>query len=331
MKFIDEVSIRVKAGDGGNGCVSFRREKYVPRGGPDGGDGGKGGDIILVADQNLRTLLDLSYKRNYKAKNGQHGQGAQKNGKNGTDLVLPVPPGSMVYDAASNQMLADLVKPGEKFIVARGGKGGRGNSHFKSATNQAPRSAEEGGRGEEREIRIELKLISEVGIVGFPNSGKSTLISRLSAARPKIADYPFTTLAPNLGVVKFGGHRSFVIADMPGLIKGASRGAGLGIQFLRHIERTRILVQLVECTSEDPVGDVKTLEAELGAYDPALLKRPRLIALSKSDLCPGKSQLARKIRALQKKNYQVAVISSITGQGLNELVQWIADKLELGA
>jgi len=331
MKFIDEVSIRVKAGDGGNGCVSFRREKYVPRGGPDGGDGGKGGDIILVADQNLRTLLDLSYKRNYKAKNGQHGQGAQKNGKNGTVLVLPVPPGSMVYDAASNQMLADLVKPGEKFIVARGGKGGRGNSHFKSATNQAPRSAEEGGRGEEREIRIELKLISEVGIVGFPNSGKSTLISRLSAARPKIADYPFTTLAPNLGVVKFGGHRSFVIADMPGLIKGASRGAGLGIQFLRHIERTRILVQLVECTSEDPVGDVKTLEAELGAYDPALLKRPRLIALSKSDLCPGKSQLARKIRALQKKNYQVAVISSITGQGLNELVQWIADKLELGA
>jgi len=327
MKFIDEVSIKVKAGDGGNGCVSFRREKYVPRGGPDGGDGGKGGDVVLVAAPNLRTLLDLSYQRNYKARRGENGQGSQRNGKSGSDLVIPVPAGSVVYDEAGDETLADLVKPGQKIIVAHAGKGGRGNTHFKSATNQAPRSAEEGGRGEERKIRIELKLISEVGIVGFPNSGKSTLISRLSAARPKIADYPFTTLAPNLGVVKFGGQRSFVIADMPGLIKGASQGAGLGIQFLRHIERTRILVHLVEGTTEDPVADVKVLEAELGAYDPSLLKRPRVIALSKADLCSNK-QSAKKIRALQKKGYNAIAISSITGKGLDELVEWIAGQLK---
>jgi len=328
MKFIDEVSIKVKAGDGGNGCVSFRREKYVPRGGPNGGDGGKGGDVILATDPNLRTLLDLSYQRNYKARRGEHGKGSQMFGKNGQDLVIPVPVGSVVYDENTGDILADLVEPGQRVIVAQAGKGGRGNMHFKSATSQAPRTAEQGGKGEERKIRIELKLISEVGIVGFPNAGKSTLISRISAARPKIADYPFTTLVPNLGVVKYGEFKSFVVADLPGLIKGASRGAGLGIQFLRHIERTRILVHLVECTSENPAADVKALEAELKAYDPSLLKRPRVIALSKTDLCPDSKEISKKKTGLKRKGYDVAAISSVTGAGVSDLMQWMVSHLK---
>jgi len=330
MKFIDEVSIKVRAGDGGNGCISFRREKYAPRGGPDGGDGGKGGDVIAIADENLRTLLDLSYQRSYKARRGENGGGSQMYGKSGPDLLIPVPVGSVIHDQDSGEQLADLVQPGEQFAIARGGKGGRGNIHFKTATNQAPRVAEEGVKGGGRKIRIELKLISEAGIIGFPNSGKSTLISRLSAARPKIADYPFTTLVPNLGVVKYRSFKSFVIADMPGLIKGASQGAGLGIQFLRHIERTRILVQLVECTSEDPVQDVKALEAELGAYDPSLPGRPRIIALSKTDLCPEQKQLDKKLRAFQRKGYEVVAISSVTGAGLDKLVEWCASQLQAG-
>ena len=337
MKFIDEVEIQVKAGDGGRGCVSFRREKYVPRGGPDGGDGGKGGDVILVADPNLHTLLDLSYQKHYRAKRGEHGKGSQMHGKNAPDLIIPVPAGSVVYDAETGEPLADLTKPGQKVVVARGGKGGRGNVHFKSPTNQAPRYAEPGEKGEERRIRVELKLLSEVGIVGFPNVGKSTLISRLSSARPKIADYPFTTLVPNLGVVKYGDFKSFVIADLPGLIQGASQGAGLGIQFLRHIERTKILVHLVEAINPEPLEEIKALEEELRAYDQSLLKRPRIIALSKADLISEQNLLKEKLRLIQEQGYQVLAISSITGKGLKELVSWLAKELkkqepkELGA
>jgi len=329
MKFIDEIEIKVKAGDGGNGCLSFRREKYVPFGGPDGGDGGKGGDVILVADENLSTLLDLSYQRFYRAKRGEHGKGSQMNGKAGEDLILRVPVGSVVYDAKTGAELVDLNKPGQKFVIARGGRGGRGNAHFKSPTNQAPRIVEDGEPGEERRIRIELKLIADVGIVGFPNSGKSTLISRLSSARPKIADYPFTTLSPNLGVVKYADYKSFVIADLPGLIKGASQGAGLGIQFLRHIERTRILIHLVECTTEDVKRDVKILDAELEAYDPQLLKRPRIIALSKLDLCPDPNQIKKKIQALRKAKYEAIGISAVSGAGLKELMEWTVSKLSM--
>jgi GTPase len=329
MKFIDQVTIKVRAGDGGDGCVSFRREKYVPRGGPDGGDGGKGGDVTLVADQNLRTLLDLSLQRNYKARGGENGQGSQMHGKNQPDLVILVPVGCEIYDERTGELLADLVKPGQRLVAAAGGRGGRGNVHFKSSTNQAPRKAEEGGRGEEKIIRIELKLLSEVGILGFPNAGKSTLISRLSAARPKIADYPFTTLAPNLGVVKFGNYESFVIADMPGLIRGASQGAGLGIQFLKHIERTRILVHLVECASEDPLGDMLVIEEELKQYDPSLLKRARVIVLSKTDLCPDQKGLKKNLQAFKRRKYPALAISSVTGEGLEELVRWVAERLKM--
>ncbi len=328
MKFIDEVEIYVKAGDGGRGCVSFRREKYVPRGGPDGGDGGKGGDVVIIADPNLHTLLDLSYRKSYKAKRGEHGKGSQMHGKSAPDLIIPVPVGSVIYDADTGKMLADLVEPGQKVVVAKGGRGGRGNVHFKSPTNQAPRYAEPGEKGEERRVKVELKLLSDVGIIGFPNAGKSTLISRLSSARPKIADYPFTTLVPNLGVVKYGDFKSFVIADMPGLIKGASQGAGLGIQFLRHIERTRVLVHLVECTSPDPLKDIKTIEEELKSYDPKLLTRPRIIALSKADLCPDSKELEEKIQSIKNHRYEALAISAVSGAGLKELVQWIAGKLE---
>jgi len=330
MKFIDEVEIKLQAGDGGRGCMSFRREKYVPFGGPDGGDGGKGGDVILVADENLQTLLDLSYQRNYRAKRGTHGKGSQMNGRGGEDMVIRVPVGSVIYDAESKEMIADLDQAGQKLIAVKGGKGGRGNMHFKTATNQAPRQAEDGEPGEERIIRIELKLIAEVGIVGFPNAGKSTLISRLSAARPKIADYPFTTLVPNLGVVKCADYKSFVIADLPGLIKGASQGAGLGIQFLRHIERTRILIHLVECTSENPLQDARVLEAELKSYDPGLLKRPRLIALSKLDLRPDQKLIEKKLKAIRKAGYQALAISAVSGAGLKKLLEWAVSKLKSG-
>jgi len=328
MKFIDEVKIQLRAGDGGNGCVSFRREKYVPKGGPDGGDGGSGGDIVLIADANLHTLLDLSYQRFYKAKRGEHGKGKQMHGRNAPPRIIRVPVGSVIYDAKTREMTADLVEDAQKIVVARGGKGGRGNARFKTPTNQAPRSAEPGEKGEEREIKIELKLLAEVGIVGFPNSGKSTLISRLSSARPKIADYPFTTLAPNLGVVKYEDFKSFVIADLPGLIKGASQGAGLGIQFLRHIERTRILVHLVEATSENPLQDIKVLETELRAYDPSLLKRARLIGLSKIDLCLDQKELKEKQKRLIRQGYQVVAFSSVSSVGLKELVEWIVARLK---
>ena len=330
MKFIDEVKIQVKAGDGGNGCISFRREKYVPKGGPDGGDGGCGGDIVLIADGNLHTLLDLSYQRFYKAKRGEHGKGKQMHGRNAPPRIIRVPVGSVIYDTKTREVIADLIEEGQKIVVARGGKGGKGNARFKTPTNQAPRYAEPGEKGEEREIHIELKLLAEVGIVGFPNSGKSTLISRLSSARPKIADYPFTTLVPNLGVVKYRDFKSFVIADLPGLIKGASQGAGLGIQFLRHIERTRILVHLVEATSENPVQDIKVLEAELRAYDPSLVKRARLIGLSKIDLCSDQKELERKKKKLIKAGYQVVAFSSVSSIGLKELVEWIVARLKEG-
>ncbi len=282
--FIDLVEIFVKAGNGGRGAVSFRREKYVPKGGPDGGDGGKGGDVIIVSDPNMTTLLDYRYKRKYIAPNGENGMGTLKTGKSGEDIILRVPVGTVVKDRETGKILFDFTEPNQQFMVARGGKGGRGNTHFKSPTNQAPRKAEPGWPGEERWIILELKLIADVGIVGFPNAGKSTLISVISAARPKIADYPFTTLEPVLGLVQYKDFKSFVVADIPGIIEGASEGKGLGLKFLRHIERTKMLLFLIDASSENPYKDYKILIKELKSYSKSLLKKPHIVAISKMDL-----------------------------------------------
>lgn len=326
MLLIDYAKIYVKAGDGGNGCVSFRREKYVPKGGPDGGDGGKGGDVIIRADKDLSTLLDYRYKTFYKAKNGEHGRGKNQHGKNGEDIILLVPCGTIVKDAQTGEFLADLVNHGDEVIVARGGKGGRGNAKFATPTNRAPRFAEKGEKGEEREIELELKLIADVGLVGFPNVGKSTLISRISAAKPKIADYPFTTLQPNLGIVKYDEFKSFVVADMPGLIKGAHTGKGLGIQFLKHIERTKLLVIMIECVSPNPVEDYKTLLNEMKLFSPTLVEKPRIIAITKIDLADTKLRTK-----LDKTNFEdnvpVIKISAVTGEGLKELIELMWSEL----
>ncbi len=319
MQFIDEVTITVKAGDGGRGCVSFRREKYVPKGGPNGGDGGKGGDVIFEVDDSLGTLLDFTYKPSYKAERGGHGQGSQKNGAAGRDHVLGVPPGTMVYDEEGD-LLADLTQKGERFIAARGGRGGRGNTFFKSAHNRAPREAGPGEKGEQKTLRLALKLIADAGLVGLPNAGKSTLISRLSAAKPKIADYPFTTLVPNLGVVRAGEGKSFVVADLPGLIKGACQGQGLGHRFLRHIERTRAIIELIDSQSETPLEDVRTLHTELENFDPALLQRPRIVVITKTDLAKEDEILSLKEK-ISKEGEEVIAISSVSGSGIDELVR----------
>ncbi|MEN3027029.1 MAG: GTPase ObgE [Chlorobiota bacterium] len=326
MQFVDTATIHVKAGDGGRGAVSFRREKYVPKGGPDGGNGGKGGDVVLVADPHLSTLLDYRYRHSYAAENGHHGEGSNRTGRSGTDLVLRVPCGTLVYDAVTGELLGDLSEPGQRLVVARGGRGGRGNAAFASPTNRSPRIAEPGQPGEERTLRLELKLLADVGLVGFPNVGKSTLLATISAARPKIADYPFTTLSPVLGIVRLGPGQSFVVADIPGLIEGAHQGRGLGLQFLRHIERTRVLVFLIESTSETPQQDYATLLSELQHYSPELLYKARIVCLSKADLLSAEQR--RRLQHLRFDGEPPLFLSAVTGEGIQQLLYRLWDILQ---
>lgn len=319
MQFIDQATIYVKAGNGGNGAISFRREKFVPKGGPDGGNGGDGGCVRIRADRQLSTLLDFKYKRHYRAGNGEHGRGKTQTGKNGADVILKVPCGTLVRDSNTHEVIADLVGQDDEIIVAHGGKRGKGNAEFATSTNQAPRVAEPGTPGEEHELLLELKLLADVGLVGFPNAGKSTLISVVSAAKPKIADYPFTTLAPNLGIVRIAEGKSFTLADMPGLIKGAHAGKGLGIQFLRHIERTKVLVFMIESISEDPKRDYEILLNELASYNSELARKPRIVAMSKIDLFEDKA--LKKLRKVSfGKKIPVVRISAITRVGIDTLV-----------
>ncbi len=315
--FIDTAKILVEAGRGGSGCVSFRREKFVPKGGPDGGNGGHGGSVMLQVEGNLRTLLDFQYRKQFRATRGEHGKGANKTGHDGEDVTILVPPGTIVRDAETTHVLADMVSIGERVVIARGGRGGRGNATYVTSTNQAPRDWEPGELGESRWLMLELKLLADVGLVGLPNAGKSTLLSRISAARPKIADYPFTTLTPNLGVVRYGEFNNFVVADIPGLIEGAHEGRGLGMEFLRHIERTRVLAILIEATSEDWEATYQTLLAELRGYDESLLEKPRVVVLSKMDLCEDKS--AGEV-FLRKLKHPACRLSAATGEGLREFL-----------
>lgn len=338
--FVDEAKIAVKAGDGGNGCVAFRREKYVPRGGPSGGDGGHGGSVYLEANPNDNTLLRYRYNREFKADRGRHGEGSNCTGVSGDDLMLKVPVGTLVFDTDNSELLADLKKPGQRVLVAQGGKGGRGNQHFAKPWHQAPREKEEGEPGEERHLRLELKLLADVGLIGFPNAGKSTLISVISAARPKIANYPFTTLQPNLGVVNAdggtGSHgtelgRTFVVADLPGLIEGASEGAGLGIRFLRHVERTRLLVHLIDTsdTAEmDPVKAFEIIERELSAFSESLTQKPRIVVATKLDATTGRSKLQELRSFCENRDLEFHSISAATGGGVKDLVRGIADALD---
>ncbi len=329
MKFIDEAVITVQSGDGGNGCVSFRREKYVPRGGPDGGDGGKGGDVVLVSSSDRRTLYPFRFQREFRAERGAGGQGRQRTGKSGSDILIEVPPGTLVRDAGTGGIIRDLSAPGETFVVARGGRGGKGNTHFKSSTHRTPRFSQPGEPGETRRLKLELKLLADVGIVGLPNAGKSTLISVISSVKPKIADYPFTTLVPNLGVVKTGSCEPFVVADIPGLIEGAHRGAGLGLRFLRHVERTRILVHLIDAAGIDPgepLAAYEAVNAELALYSPSLARKPQLIALNKLDL-PGSEERASAFKAALKKRRKVHLISAATGKGVTPLLSEIGRRL----
>ncbi|MGC4001447.1 MAG: GTPase ObgE [Anaeromyxobacter sp.] len=333
MKFVDEVKIYVKAGDGGDGAVAWRREKFIPRGGPAGGDGGNGGDVVLVVDAQLSTLLDFRYVREHKARNGEKGHGSDMNGVDGADLELRVPPGTVVKDAASGQVIVDLGTPGQRYVIAKGGRGGLGNMNYATSTNQAPRYAQDGTDGEEKDLILELKLLADVGIVGFPNAGKSTLISRISRARPKIADYPFTTLVPNLGVVSWRGERSFVVADIPGLIEGAHTGAGLGHQFLRHVERCRVLVHLVEGANpepgREPRGDLETINRELALYSPELAKKPQIIAVTKVDVPEARAagEKLAKLLGRRKKPVPVHLVSAVTGEGLPELLDAVGRAL----
>jgi GTP-binding protein len=338
--FVDEAKIWVKAGDGGNGCVAFRREKYVPRGGPSGGDGGNGGSVYLEANPNDNTLLRYRYNREFKGDRGRHGEGSNCTGVSGEDTILKVPVGTLVYDENGHELLADLSKPGQKVLVAQGGHGGRGNQHFAKPWHQAPREKEEGQPGEERRLRLELKLLADVGLVGFPNAGKSTLISVISAARPKIANYPFTTLEPNLGVVNAdggtGGHgtelgRTFVVADLPGLIEGASQGAGLGIRFLKHVERTRLLVHLIDTSDAndtDPVKAYEIIERELGAFSEKLIEKPMIVVATKVDATPDRTKLEELKAFCKREGLEFHAISGPTGEGVKELVRSIADALD---
>ena len=312
--FVDQATINVYAGDGGAGAEAFRREKYVARGGPSGGNGGQGGDVILEADGQLSTLLDYRYQEHYRAERGQHGEGKNRTGKSGEDLVLKVPPGTFVTDAETGESVGELLHEGDRLVVARGGRGGRGNAAFASPTNRAPREWESGELGEERRLTLELKLIADVGLVGFPNAGKSTLLSAVSAARPKVADYPFTTLQPNLGVVQLSGSRTFVLADIPGIIEGAHEGKGLGLQFLRHIERTRVLSFLVPADSEDPVGEVETLRAELAEYSEELAEKPFSVVVSKADLVGPDDEI--DVPDLPD-SWGRFVISAVSGRGID--------------
>jgi GTPase len=332
--FIDEAKIRVKAGDGGNGCMAFRREKFVARGGPSGGDGGNGGDVIMESSERHNTLVHFRFNPEYKAQRGRHGEGSNKTGREGEDVLLKVPVGTILYDAESGELVHDFASPDERVVVARGGRGGRGNARFATSTHQAPREHEEGRPGEDRYFRMELKLLADVGLVGYPNVGKSTLISRISAARPKIADYPFTTLQPNLGVAVVGqppDERSFVVADIPGLIEGAHTGTGLGVQFLRHIERTRLLVHLVDVSDSsgrpDPVKDMQVIAGELESFGAGLEKKPMIVVASKIDAV-NKDKLAKLKRYCKKEGLDLFPISAVTGKGIDELKYAIADGVD---
>jgi len=326
MKFIDKAKIHVKAGDGGNGCVAFRREKFVPMGGPSGGDGGKGGDVVLVADSRLGTLLDFKHRIHFKAERGQHGSGSNKHGKKGEDLIIKVPVGTVVKDAETGELIADLVEEGQKVVVAKGGKGGKGNAAFKSSTNQSPDYAQQGEKGEERWIELELKLLADLGIVGFPNAGKSTLISVLSNARPKIADYPFTTLSPVLGVMKIDHSNNVVIADIPGLIEGASEGQGLGHEFLRHIERTKGLIHLIDISDfreREPVEAFEAINRELEKYSPELARKPQIVVGNKIDIFSDRSLIGKLKDYFNNIGYPFVPVSLATGEGLDKLKEEI--------
>jgi GTPase len=328
--FIDEVRIRVRAGDGGNGCLAFRREKYVPRGGPSGGDGGRGGDVVFVASEHHNTLLHFRFNPEHVAQRGRHGEGSNKTGRDGASIEVPVPVGTMVYDDETGELLHDFTRARERFVVARGGRGGRGNQHFATPTHQAPTEHEPGHPGEEKRLRLELKLLADVGLVGFPNAGKSTLISRISAARPKIADYPFTTLEPNLGVVSVGDE-TFVVADIPGLIAGAHLGHGLGVQFLKHIERTRLLAHLVdvsETSGRDPVDDFRIVMEELESFSPELVRKPMFLVASKVDVAQNRARVSGLRKLAKVKHLPFFEVSSVTGEGIEELKYKMAQFLQ---
>ena len=326
--FLDYAKIYVKAGQGGSGCVSFRREKFIPMGGPDGGDGGKGGSIILKVDPQLRTLIDYKYHSQYNAKRGQHGKGGNKHGRKGKDIILKVPPGTVIKDEETDQILADLTKAGQEFTIAKGGRGGKGNARYATSTHRSPREWEVGERGRERSIILELKLIADVGLVGKPNAGKSTMLASISAARPKIADYPFTTLQPNLGIIKHQSMNSFVVADIPGLIEGAHEGKGLGLQFLRHIERTNFIVYLIDPMDSEEKNPLKTFNAlheELKKYSPLLIKKPALVVFSKQDIWV-ENDLLSKFK--NKFPYPMLGISAVSGEGLEDLKACLWDEIQ---
>jgi GTP-binding protein len=332
--FVDEIDIFVKGGDGGAGCVSFRREKFVPRGGPDGGDGGDGGSVYLEADPALTTLLDFRYQRHYHAERGRHGEGGNRHGASGADRVVRVPPGTVVTDRDTGGLVGDLTTPGQRVLAVPGARGGRGNARFSTSTNRAPRRADLGRPGPERWLHLELKLLADVGVIGFPNAGKSTLVSRVSAARPKIGDYPFTTLQPTLGIVRVDGERTFVIADLPGLVPGASQGRGLGHQFLRHTERTRLLVHVLDldpASGRDPVEDLAVIDGELAAYSPELAGRPQLVVANKTDIAAGDPAAAAALERLRRHCAATGrpfhAVSAATGRGLAELMRDVADRL----
>ncbi len=327
MAFVDQAKFNVKAGDGGNGCVSFRREKFVPRGGPDGGDGGRGGSVIIESSSRLHSLIDFRYRSHFKAERGLHGKGKDMHGRKGKDCIMVVPVGSILKDSDTGEIIGDLCEEGDRIVIAQGGKGGQGNPHFASGTNRTPRIATKGTEGEEKWVIIELKLIADIGLVGLPNAGKSTLLSQLSAANPKVAGYPFTTLEPQLGVLHLKHMESCIIADIPGLIEGAHQGVGLGFQFLRHIERTRIILHILDAASEGVLDDFTVVENELDAYNKDLIQRTTLVVLNKADIADAE-QLTLLQGSLQEKGLDSFVISGLTGDGIEELKERIADMLD---
>lgn len=331
MKFVDQVKIEVKSGDGGRGCVSFRREKFIEMGGPNGGDGGKGGNVYFVVDNSLTTLLDFRFLSHYKAKNGAPGLGKDMHGKGGESIDLKVPPGTLVYDNETDELLADLTEPGTRMLFLKGGQGGRGNARFATSTNRAPRHAQPGIPGESKTLRLELKLLADVGLVGLPNAGKSTLISVVSAAKPKVADYPFTTLVPNLGVVRYGGYKTLVMADIPGLIEGASEGHGLGTRFLRHVERTDLFLHLVDlsCMQEgNALDNFQLINNELNSYDATLAKKPQMVVMTKVDITEVREEAEELKSHFESLGYPTFLISAVTGEGTKELVDAVGEELD---